>query len=57
MIWLAHKKYTAEYVSDQLAEICYRMRRETRRMIYVAVGAVSLMAAVQATYLIDLLGA
>ncbi|QJB56079.1 hypothetical protein [Pseudodesulfovibrio sp. zrk46] len=57
MIWLAHKKYTAEYVSEQLNVICYRMRRETRRMIYVAVGAVSFMAAIQATYLIELLGA
>lgn len=57
MIWMKHKKYTAEYVSGQLAEICDRMRRETRRMIYVAFAAVALMAAMQATYLVGLLSA
>lgn len=56
MIWLSHRKYTHEYVSGQLAEICVRMRRETRRMVYVAGTAVGLMAAAQATYLYGLLG-
>ena len=56
MIWLSHSKYTHEYVSGQLAEMCVRMRRETRRMVYVASAAVGLMAAAQATYLYGLLG-
>jgi predicted dinucleotide-utilizing enzyme len=57
MIWLAHKKYTTEYVSEQLVEICDKMRRETRRMIYIATGAIVIMAAIQATYLFELLNA
>lgn len=57
MIWLSHKKYSADYVSGQFAEICMKMRRETRRMIYVASAAVIAMAMVQATYLFDLLSA
>lgn len=55
MIWLEHKKYTHEYVSGQLAEMCARVRRETRRMVMVATAAVGVMAVVQATYLFDLL--
>jgi len=57
MIWMKHKKYTNEYVSGQLTEICNRMQSETRRMVYVASGAVALMALIQATYLFELLSA
>ena len=57
MIWLSHKKYTTEYVSKQLTEICSKARRETRRMVYVAMAAVTTMAAIQATYLFELLRA
>jgi hypothetical protein len=55
MIWLKHKKYTHDYVSGQLAEMCARVRRETRRMVMVATAAVATMAVVQATYLLELL--
>jgi hypothetical protein len=57
MIWFSHSKYTAEYVSGQFAQICDTMRRETRRMVYVAVAAVGLMVVAQATCLYGLLGA
>ncbi len=57
MIWMKHKKYTAEYVSAQLNDICNSMRRETRRMIYVASGAVALMVLMQATCFFELLNA
>lgn len=57
MIWMQHKKYTAEYVSGQLAQISNKMRRETRRMIYVAAGSVVAMVAIQATYLFGMLTA
>jgi hypothetical protein len=57
MIWFSHSKYTAEYVSGQFEQICDRMRRETRRMVYVAMAAVGFMAVVQATCLYGLLGA
>lgn len=57
MIWLSHKKYTTEYVSNQLAEICSKVRRETRRMVYIAMVAVTTMVAIQATCLYDLLRA
>lgn len=57
MIWLSHKKYTAEYVSNQLAEIYENVRRETRRMVVIATGAVLFMAAMQTACLYDLLGA
>lgn len=56
VIWFQHKKYTAEYVSGQLAEICEKVRRETRRMVYVATAATGLMVLVQAAYLYELLG-
>lgn len=55
MIWLSHKKYTEEYLSGQLVEICTKVRRETRRMIYVATGATALMVMLEAGYLYDLL--
>lgn len=51
MIWLEHKKYTAEYVSGQFSAICERVRTETRRMIYVASAAVCLMIAVQMSWI------
>ena len=54
MIWLPHKKYTHEYITAQLTEICERVRRETRRMVFVAVCAVGLMVCVQATYIYGL---
>ena len=57
MIWLSHSKYTPEYVSGQLTEICTKVRRETRRMIYVASAAVIAMGLVQALYLLDLVHA
>jgi len=47
MIWLPHKKYTTDYVSGQLAEICHKVRRETRRMVYVASFAIGAMAIAQ----------
>lgn len=55
MIWLTHTKYTQEYVAEQLAEINSKVRRETRRMVYTAAFAVTVMAAIQATYLFELL--
>lgn len=48
MVWLPHKKYTSDYVSNQLAEICMKTRRETRRMVYVATCAVGILAIAQA---------
>ena len=56
IIWFQHKKYTAEYVSGQLADICTKMRRETRRMVYVATAATTFMVMIQAAYLYELLG-
>ena len=56
ILWFQHKKYSADYVSGQLAEICRKMRRETRRMIYVASAATGAMAMIQAAYLYELLG-
>lgn len=53
MIWLPHKKYTAEYLNDQLMEIALKVRRETRRMIYIATAASAafgVMAYAQMTY-------
>ncbi len=55
VIWFKHKKYTADYVSDQLAEMYLKVRQETRRMIYVATAATGFMAAIQAVYLFELL--
>ncbi len=55
MIWLTHKKYTAEYVSDQLTTIREKMHREMRRMILVAAAAVGAMIIVQTLCLVDLL--
>jgi len=49
MIWLPHKKYTADHIAAELAEIVTKVRRETRRMVFVAAGAVSVMVVVQAT--------
>jgi hypothetical protein len=57
MLWLSHKKYTVDYVSGQLVEMCAKVRRETRRMVYVATAAVMLMIVIQASYLYGLLGA
>jgi hypothetical protein len=56
VIWFQHRKYTPDYVSGQLAEICRKMRRETRRMIYVATAATTVMVMIQAVYLYELLG-
>lgn len=55
VIWFKHKKYTADYVSEQMAEIYVKVHRETRRMIYVATTATGIMAAIQAVYLFELL--
>ncbi|WP_419786086.1 hypothetical protein [Pseudodesulfovibrio sp.] len=57
VLWYNHPKYTPEYVSGQLAEICTKARRETRRMVCMAMAATTLMAAIQAFYLMELLGA
>lgn len=57
MIWLSHKKYTLEYISGQMDEICRKKRVQTWRMVYVASAAVAIMAVSQATYLFELLGA
>ncbi len=57
MIWLSHKKYTMEYVSKQLVAIQSKVRRETRRMIYVAALAVSVMVTAQTFCLVQLLNA
>ena len=51
MVWLPHKKYTAEYIAAQLAEIRVKVRRETYRMIFLATTAIGIMAFVQATYI------
>ncbi|MEF2231472.1 MAG: hypothetical protein V3571_11135 [Pseudodesulfovibrio sp.] len=55
VLWFDHPKYTAEYVSGQLTDICVKVRRETRRMVYVAMAATMVMVAVQSAYLLDLL--
>ncbi|WP_319469883.1 hypothetical protein [uncultured Pseudodesulfovibrio sp.] len=57
MIWLSHKKYTVEYVSEQLVAIRSKVRRETRRMIYVAAFAVGVMVTAQTFCLVDILSA
>lgn len=57
MIWLTHKKYTQDYVSEQLNSICRKMRRETRRMVYIASISVTLMATLQILYIVSLLHA
>lgn len=57
MVWLSHKKYTSDYIASQFAEISMKVRRETRRMVYVATAAVSIMAVVQTLYLYELLSA
>ena len=54
MVWLPHKKYTNEYVTAQLAEISAKVHRETRRMIFVATGAVGIMVFVQVTWVCGL---
>jgi len=53
MVWLSHKKYTELYVSEQFAAFCSKMRRESRRMVYVALGATALMAAIQSALLLS----
>ena len=55
VLWFNHPKYTSEYVSGQLADICGKVRRETRRMVYVAMAATMTMVAVQGAYLLELL--
>ena len=55
VLWYSHPKYTSEYVSGQLADICVKVRRETRRMVYVAMAATMVMVAVQGAYLLELL--
>lgn len=57
MIWMNHKKYTEEYLAGQLEAICHKMRKETRRMIYVATGAVAAMTVMEISYLYGLLQA
>jgi len=57
VLWYNHPKYTTEYMSGQLADICAKVRRETRRMVLVAMAATTLMAAIQGAYLFELLGA
>lgn len=57
MIWMSHKKYTEQYVSEQFDIICTKVRKETRRMIMVAMGAVAFMAVVEVGYLYKLLQA
>lgn len=54
MIWLPHKKYTSEHIADRLAETYIKMRRETRKMVFVATSAVSIMAAIQTAYIYGL---
>ncbi|MDD3310541.1 hypothetical protein [Pseudodesulfovibrio sp.] len=44
-------------MSGQLADICDKVGRETRRMILVAMAATALMVVVQGAYLLELLGA
>ncbi|WP_157871364.1 hypothetical protein [Pseudodesulfovibrio piezophilus] len=56
MIWLQHKKYTTEYISEQLADICFKVRQETRRMVVIATSAVLIMVSLQTAYLFELLG-
>ncbi|MFH1914495.1 MAG: hypothetical protein ABIK45_09510 [Pseudomonadota bacterium] len=56
MLWFNHGTYTHEYVSRQMADISARVRRETRRMVYVASVSVSLMVVAQAVCLYDLVG-
>jgi len=56
VLWFEHPKYTTEYVSGQLADICVKVRRETRRMVYVAMAATVVMVAAQSAYLLQLLG-
>lgn len=57
VLWYNHPKYTTEYMSGQLADICDKVGRETRRMILVAMAATALMVVVQGAYLLELLGA
>lgn len=57
MVWMNHKKYTAEYVSNQMADMVGRVRKATRRMVMVASAAVGVMAAAEVVYLYGLLGA
>lgn len=55
MIWLTHKRYTHDHISGQLDAICTRMRRNTRRMVFIATAAVTMMAMLEITYLWELL--
>lgn len=43
MIWFSHKKYTAEFYSERLAEMCRHARCSTRCMTLVAGAAVLTM--------------
>lgn len=54
MIWLPHKKYTSEHIADRLNEICTKVRQETRRMVYVASVAASVMAFAHMSYIYGL---
>lgn len=57
MVWMNHKKYTAEYVSQQMIEMAGRVRTATRRMVYVASLAVGVMVVAEVMYLYGLLSA
>jgi len=54
MLWLPHKTYTSEYLSEQLSEFVMRVRCGTRRMVYVASIAVGVMAFAQMSYIYGL---
>lgn len=54
MVWLPHKRYTADYITAQMTEILEKVRSETRRMVLIATSAVVVMAVIQATYIYGL---